>query len=853
METGGDTKMKYDCERCGKKFEGKRSKSYRTRFCYGCRIRKRKVVPLLFFIFLLALFSLNRVSAFDWSNTVSYYKFDDSFQFGESETGIRNWTQTGTLNYGSNCKIGKCAKVSGNATANYLSQPEFINATYANAISFWFKFDELITEGGAIGARGLTGLTTDWFFGINSSGSFLASIGSGAVAENSSIVVNANQWHFVVATWNNTGTNVYFDNNLHKVFPTNIPVVTNATDFIFRQYILDTQNKNLTLDEMGVFNRTLNSSDINELWNGGFGLPYLNPGGIVLLTPTNGSRIISPSFSAIHLTSQPINSSNATIRVYYLNHTLLYQNLLSNLTSSNAVYNFTVSNLSLPNNYLWNATGCDTNNLCVNSETSYFSFGFVENEVIFNSSTYETASESFTLNITLSNPSTLSSANFFYDGVNKGVSTKTTSGNDTIFTSTINIPAETGTKDFYWQLNLDGMLFNSSINQQIVEELLLASCGGSVTTQVLNFTSYDEQNQTRINPFKFAGTFYYWIGEGETKSNISINNLSLSEQTICISPAGINLKIDADIEYDEAGNGTIYTKRNYYFRSATVNNQSQNIPLYLLKSDQSTSFVLDVKSKNLIPLEEAIIYIQRYYPGEGIYKTVQIARTGQDGKSVGFFETETVDYKFIIVHEGEVVLETEPQKVFPESAPFTISFIVGDVLENPWEIFDGISNLQSSLTFDEDTSIVSYAYIDTSGAISEGRLVVEQVKNIGSNVEICDVSSTLSSATLTCNVTGYEGSIVAKTYISRSPAVLDKVVTFIIDALKDAFSPYALFIYFCLIVTAAFAAIWNPTAAIAMINAISIIFYMIGLFPFGGIWILAMLGLSVYLAWELKT
>lgn len=504
----------------------------------------------------------------------------------------------------------------------------------------------------------------------------------------------------------------------------------------------------------------------------------------------------------------------------------------------------------------------DTAGILQYSDLLFNNEGILENSQTYNSSTYETSSEQFIFNFTYQSSLYVSTvANLIYNGT-EYLSDVSCSNGLCLAVKTIDIPTvNSGTgsqlKYFNWNITLydlngNASSYSSEVKQQNVSEIFFQTCGGAVTAKTLNFTAYDEQNLTRINPFKHLATYNYWLGNGSVYKNSSFSDTSIAERVICISPQNETFKANAIIEYDEAS-GTNYTQRNYYFNNAQFTNLSQSINLYLLKSTEATSFILYVRDLTLLPIEDAFIFVQRYYPADDSYKTVQIVRTNAEGKSVGFFETETADYKFIIIKDGEVIYSSELQKIFPQSVPYTLTFTIGGDAVAPWESYEGISNLYSLLTFNETTKIVSYVYVDTSGSLTTGRLIVEKVNGATSNTLICNVSSSQPSGTLSCNVSAYEGNILAKTWISRSPAVLDQVKNFLISTLKAVTSKYLVVFYFFLIMLAGFIGIWNPSASIVLINAIGIIFYMIGLFPFSAIWIWAMLGVSVYLLWEINT
>jgi len=505
--------------------------------------------------------------------------------------------------------------------------------------------------------------------------------------------------------------------------------------------------------------------------------------------------------------------------------------------------------------YNWNAYTCGTNatgTLCDFASANYTltRTAYTISSTYFLPSIYETSNQRFQLNITTISEILSTSASLFYNGSSHSATATCASGSCSII-SDIDIPIIAGSnlfenKSFFWQISVyDGstvLASNTSSYEQEVNRTRLGLCNATYTTTTLNFTAYHEQNLSRINPYSFKGTFNTWLGTGNSYRTSSIENLSTAEMSLCIFP-NQNFKSSAIIDYNYEDDTYIYTARNYYLQNATLDSTKQDIPLYLLDSDDSTTFILKVQDQKLSPVSGALIYIQRYYPGDGTYKTVQIAKTDDNGESIGFYEVETVDYKHIITKNGVVLLETSPQKVVGKEVPYTLTFTVGSSPASPWSYWEDNPNIQTSLTFNSTSKIVIFSYIDITGATSSGRLLVE--KRSSSNyttTTICDSTINLPSATMTCNVSDYSGTIYALGYMGSENSNL---ITFIINTAKEIFGREGLFMGWFIILVGGMAFLWNPTAGIVGINVSIWFVSLLGLISFSPLFIFAILAVSI--------
>ncbi|MBD3252883.1 hypothetical protein GF386_04075 [Candidatus Pacearchaeota archaeon] len=529
-------------------------------------------------------------------------------------------------------------------------------------------------------------------------------------------------------------------------------------------------------------------------------------------------------------------------------------NLASYLNDYLAVCSLIGDNCHVP--FLFHS---DTMGILEYSDLEFSNEEFLENSQTYNSSTYETSSESFILNITYdSSEWTSATGKLFYNGTSYA-GTRTGTEDDLTFSKQIDIPLLPGSssqnRSFYWEISLfnstSSYKFNSTEYNQTVEPIILVECNATYSTKAINFTAWNEGNGSQIKPFSFSGYFEYWLGEGDIIKNYSLDTKD-NETHICISPSD-NFTVDATIEYDEAS-GTSYVKRNYYFDNKIINSDREDIELRLLESTDSTTFIQEVL-ENQQPIEDAYIYTYKYYPGEAEYKLVQITKTGEDGKTVGFYEAETALYKHeIYVNNILEYEETEGRKMIPEDTPYTITFDIGDAVDEPWEDYDDLADLTKSLSFDNDTEIVTFTYEDSNSSFSQGRLIVYKEKYWEDDEIICNTTSALESASLTFNLSNQtRGNFIAEGYITRdSEELLVDSIRFSIDSGRDIFGNFGLFIGFFIILTAAMAFIFHPIVGIIAIDIALIFVNLIGFINFGGTFLFGILAVSVIAIWLMK-
>jgi hypothetical protein len=471
--------------------------------------------------------------------------------------------------------------------------------------------------------------------------------------------------------------------------------------------------------------------------------------------------------------------------------------------------------------------------------------------VTYNTPVYETSTQSFVLNVSMDSGENVA-VTLIYNGT--PYSTSLSQNGDTrVYTSSLNVPTitdSTENKSFYWTI-VGSVNSNTTTYVQTVNKIFLNTTTGC-NYLVANFTDYDEETLVRINPFLFRATFNYWLGDGSIKGTAIVNNISINELNLCFDVANTTLYSEAIIEYGDSN--VQYVTRNYYYINASFNsNASQNVDLYSLNLSSSTSFILQVYAPDSTPDPNVFINTMRYYPGEDKWRLVQMAKTSDAGISVGYFKTEIPDYKFILVKDGVVVLSTSSQKVVPQTAPYTITFYLGNNPGEAWLPFQNQSNFQYSLTYNDTTKMVYYDYIDTSGSLSYVKLLVTQNNYTGQSRTVCNVSSVAVAGVISCNVTGYSGDMTARAYLSRSPEWLVSLIAFTINGIQQYSGLIGPLIGWLILICCVFIMIPNPTAGIVLINVALWFDNLLGLLNLGWPLICGISFISIILIWEMNT
>lgn len=770
----------------------------------------------------------------DQDGLVAWYKMDEGTgtKLVDSALGIYNATLINSPSYvqgvyGTAIKLDGSTQY-GNITTRPMAELNYVNGVtimaWINQSSTQTGVQAIIEEDGGVNNRLFNlriddGVPTFVLYNYNNYQNIVTATGK----------IQTGVWHHIAGTYNVTGISIYIDGILNKSQSFYGDPGTASPNELA---ILEIGNGNAqffngSIDDIIVRNVGMNSTQIIQDMNNGNSVP-LN-----LSYPDTINQYLSTCTYINGVCSVPFNfhSDNAGI--------LNYSNLNFNNTGSLNI------NETVPD--------CPRHATCY--ETSQQSFRL---NVSYDTDYYGLSYATFYLNVTPTKTLNLYNAITTYHK------------NGAVYDITFDMPVTNLTIDlpYFWEINLvrgttaytlyHGINSTGGVTLNVSEFVYnLYDCTYGGRTPRMNFTVYDEKTIGRIYNYSFDGTFDFWLGSGAVKKSISISRPKTNDTWVCSNDPLQDVQVDAKIQYSDM-NSTLYTPRNYYLEGHNVTTPNsiwilgiaEQFEMYLLNKTYATSFIMNVLDKNNLPVSNALINTLRFYPGEGISRVVQISKTDSSGNTLGLFETETPDYSFIITRNTSVVLTTVKQKIFPTATPYTLFFNLANNLEYPWAPFQNKSNIQyAGPTFDNDTKMITFSYIDTSGLTNYVRLLVKQQNAIKDKV-ICDVESTQSAAILTCNVTGYNGQIQADAFISRSPeSPIITVVFAVTTALRDAMGTMGYYMGWLIIIVMFMVGIYNFTVGIVT-GTVSLWFVsMFGLISFPLVFLFSWTFMAIIIIW----
>jgi len=144
----------------------------------------------------------------------------------------------------------------------------------------------------------------------------------------------------------------------------------------------------------------------------------------------------------------------------------------------------------------------------------------------------------------------------------------------------------------------------------------------------------------------------------------------------------------------------------------------------------------------------AFIKMLRYYPGENSYRTVEIAKTDETGKTLGKMVLADVFYKFIIEKPaGLVKLNTDVLRMLSLTRSFGISFAV-----NYLDTWNKIGSISTSVTCTKGTNTCRVTWSDENNIVQDVTWEVWRTNGLDDELLSTQTSSS-ASGTLTYTIT----------------------------------------------------------------------------------------------------
>lgn len=634
--------------------------------------------------------------------------------------------------------------------------------------------------------------------------------------------VNDGNWHYVCCVFShNDWLDIYVDGNKEGRRDTN----DDGGDLNEKEYISlgsSTTTAGLKwrwyggLDDYMVWNRTLTSTEISEIYN-------------------NGSLSLGPieEESTVVTIHNPLNSSYWTA-----NDTLVKFRAVS---ENNATFNISAvldgsiiyTNSSYINNtnisFYYNLSG-GYHNLTVNAtDTSYntsssrfFTINEYEiqsNDITSDTNVFEGDNHRFTIPIRY-NPDLIASSisTLFWNGTNKG---NTTSNGDngthfsnmkaiTIGNATYNDSITFLFQNYITYDNGTVRIANSSAVAQTVYEIFIGNCTTPawINTTALKFYIYYAANRSVYNATLDVDLDVWSLNTSFVK-DYSFSYGNAASHNLCIYPAWANFTLDMLAESDFDG----FAKRTYYLNDTNVDNTTESINLYLLDDGDAEALLIYVKDTSNRLQEDIYVSMLRYYPSVGTYVTVAIMKTDANGQAFTYVDLDDVWYKWILTKDGVVERDYSPA-IIPDTSddPEELTLYLEPT---EYEFFHYISDISYNCTVNKTSEVIRCTVADTSGMMTTFCLKVDRMDSTG-YVNECYSCDTSSGTTLTCSLSSTGNKTYR--YELRSAFTDTEYIVYVgwVSFLGEmtAYGLTGVFLALLIIMTMSFVGLWSPAASI---------------------------------------
>jgi hypothetical protein len=125
---------------------------------------------------------------------------------------------------------------------------------------------------------------------------------------------------------------------------------------------------------------------------------------------------------------------------------------------------------------------------------------------------------------------------------------------------------------------------------------------------------------------------------------------------ICMRPAGANFAFDAYLNHEGGANGYI---QRWYLKNETVVNGSNSVFMYNFELTNTTkTLTMSLFENSYNTMYNVLAHLLRFYPGENLWRVVQMEETDAAGKANWHIREEDTDYKIRFYQNRVLLRET---------------------------------------------------------------------------------------------------------------------------------------------------------------------------------------------------
>jgi hypothetical protein len=234
--------------------------------------------------------------------------------------------------------------------------------------------------------------------------------------------------------------------------------------------------------------------------------------------------------------------------------------------------------------------------------------------------------------------------------------------------------------------------------------------------------------------------------------------------------------LDATAEYTATG----YVTRYNNLQNVTINSTSyqQLVTLYDLQANPLTnelSFLVTFKDGNFLTVSGALVTVTKQYLSEGVYKTVEVPMTDNNGQVTAHLIPENALYTFVVTKNGVILGTWNSMTAVCQQLPCTINLntLSSTTTSTDWTKSGGISyNVASN----QAQKTITLTFISTDSSPKTVIFNSTLFDALG-NTTVCQNTLTSTSGSLTCNVSNTFGNSTIKSNIYSNGVFVSTAIT----------------------------------------------------------------------------
>ncbi|KKN14980.1 hypothetical protein LCGC14_0990600 [marine sediment metagenome] len=362
----------------------------------------------------------------------------------------------------------------------------------------------------------------------------------------------------------------------------------------------------------------------------------------------------------------------------------------------------------------------------VTNETTTWGVVLFKNSDTFNTTSYETELNNFTINVTW-NSSNWDSivGNLIYNSTTN-LGTKSGTGNTLIFSETIaRLFTPPHVKPFYWNFRLTNSTgtfgFNTTSQNQTEQPILFINCNATAETRYLNISFKDEGNLSTLNASIPTATLIHTLGNFDVSKTLTyINNTENDTFAFCLDPPNRTLHVSSTFQYTSGGYQQRVIESNDTFTSSVT-----DTILFLLANANGLFVTFQVINIAEQSLADVLINASRII--DGVSTIVGTGLTNDAGAKT-FWLNPNFLHTILAFKTGFSQFSTS---LFPDQTSYTIN-LGGGAIPEEQDYTKGITTdvFPKGSLLDNDTIIVfNLTLVSTFWDVSEFGFVLKDASD----------------------------------------------------------------------------------------------------------------------------